>query len=123
MSEKNVIATPYRHSVTGIQGMTYSELQSTLSTATIQALGRNTETVSEELESIAQKLADKEILLTVYDYIPLVGMNRMKTPGQDSLSYHYDKAGRLLKVKDYEGNQQMQYEYRYQNGVVIEEDD
>ena len=111
-----------RYPVAKVTGANYSDLSSWLSSAYLTVLGNNTSTVSDVLSSIRTKLSSRSVLLSNYDYIPLVGMKQATFPNGDYQTYHYDKAGRLLKQKDNGGNIREQHEYRYQNGVVIAED-
>ncbi len=57
----------------------------------------------------------KEALITSYTYIPLVGVTSETDPSGRTVFYEYDNAGRLIRVKDQDGNILKDYEYNYKN--------
>jgi YD repeat-containing protein len=53
--------------------------------------------------------------MTSYTYKPLVGMTSQNDAKGRVQNFEYDVAGRLIRIKDGEGNIVKQYDYRYKN--------
>ncbi len=77
----------------------------TLSTA-YTAVGGNLNTLRNQAS-----LADA--LVTTYEYDPLIGMTAQTGPDGLRQTFEYDDLGRLLKVKDQNGDVLKQYSYNY----------
>ncbi|GGB06519.1 RHS repeat protein [Puia dinghuensis] len=58
-----------------------------------------------------------DALMTTYTYSPLVGKTSETDPSGKTLTYEYDGLGRLLHVRDQDGNILKQYDYQYQVGL------
>ena len=52
-------------------------------------------------------------LMTKYVYNPLVGMTAQTAPNGLKTTYSYDSAGRLVEIKDNDGNTVSKYDYNY----------
>lgn len=50
-------------------------------------------------------------LVTLYTYLPFTGLTSVTDPSGRKQMYGYDSCGRLLSVKDEDGNIVEQYEY------------
>lgn len=51
--------------------------------------------------------------ITVYEYIPLVGVSRIIDHSRRSTYYHYDNKGKLRAISDDEGNTIETYDYKF----------
>ncbi len=56
-----------------------------------------------------------DAMITTYTYDPLVGMTSETDPNGKTTYYKYDSFGRLVRVKDSEGNVLKEYKYNYAN--------
>lgn len=51
--------------------------------------------------------------INTYTHDPVVGMQSVTDANGQSLSYEYDKLGRLVRIKDHDGNILEEYRYNY----------
>ncbi len=56
---------------------------------------------------------DKNYLVTIYTYKPLVGVTSVTGPGGATIFYEYDSSGRLQYTRDHNGKVIEQYNYHY----------
>lgn len=54
-------------------------------------------------------------MVSTYTYLPLVGVSTITDPKGDKITYTYDAQGRLVEVKDKDGNILKTNEYHYKN--------
>jgi YD repeat-containing protein len=52
-------------------------------------------------------------MITTYTYKPLVGVTSSTDPRGYTITYNYDTFGRLINVKDADGNLMSENEYHY----------
>ena len=108
-----------RYPVAEILGATYDEVKTAFDGTTPESLSEQQLPVTYFLNKLDTALPHAHTTICLYK--PLLGMEKMILPNGDTRTYHYDKAGRLLTVKDKDGYVLEQNEYRYQNGVAIPE--
>jgi YD repeat-containing protein len=56
--------------------------------------------------------------VTTYTYAPLIGITSQTDPNGRTTTYEYDAFGRLLRIKDHDGNTIKQMDYQYQKPVT-----
>ena len=54
-------------------------------------------------------------MVTTYTHLPLIGVRTITDPKGDVSTYTYDSVGRLLNIKDKNGNVLSEYKYHYKN--------
>ncbi|WP_169630288.1 RHS repeat domain-containing protein [Flavobacterium humi] len=87
-------------------------------TATITNLQGLSDTGSEAnliTAQIALRASLPNAMVSTYTYIPLVGVSTITGPNSDKITYTYDAQGRLVQVKDKDGNIVKANEYHYKN--------
>lgn len=95
-----------------IENCEYSSINPTLITDVKQASNQNNEALLlTKLESL--RAAVPNSMITTYTYKPLVGITTMTDPKGYKTTYEYDGFGRLIKVRDMEGNLLSENEYHY----------
>ena len=111
-----------RYPVAAIEGLTWSQVQSTAGTTLINNLAScTTSNASTYLSSLRSaivsptSLASYPHLVTTYTYTPGVGMASETTPDGAARSYTYDALGRLTKVSDNQGEIET-YTYSFASG-------
>lgn len=58
-----------------------------------------------------------DALMTTYTYSPMVGKTSETDPSGKTKTFEYDGLGRLLRIRDQDGNILKQYDYEYQVGL------
>lgn len=110
-----------QYPVIRIVGATYDDVEKKLSKEAIDNLMINTNRSLVDLHTqlmhmlLVSYSAGKPVLVTVYNYQPLVGMASEIAPNGEKTTYEYDNARRLVKVKDHNGKTVEQYNYHYKN--------
>lgn len=109
-----------KYPIAEIKNATYAEVKSAMgyTDAQINALASRNEPTAAEWTKIYNLRTNNNLssaVVTVYEYIPLVGINKVTDPRGIVAIYHYDRSGKLLKIEDNEGNIIEQYDYHYQN--------
>lgn len=110
-----------QYPVIRIEGATYDDVEKKLSKEVIDNLmintNRNLVDVRTQLMHtlLISYFAGKPVLVTVYSYLPFVGMASEIAPNSEKTIYEYDNARRLVKVKDHNGKTVVQYNYHYKN--------
>lgn len=108
-----------QYPVIRIEGATYDDVEKNLSKEAIDDLmintNRNLVDVRTQLMHmlLVSYFAGKPVLVTAYNYLPLVGMASKIAPNSEKTTYEYDNARRLVKVKDHNGKTVEQYNYQY----------
>lgn len=128
MHAQNMISTPLevitrnsQYPVIRIVGATYDDVEKNLSKEAIDNLMINTNRSLVDVRTqlmhmlLVSYFAGKPVLVTVYNYQPLVGMASEIAPNSAKTTYEYDNARRLVKVKDHNGKTVEQYNYHYKN--------
>jgi len=56
-------------------------------------------------------------MITTYTHKPLIGITSITDPRGEKTTYHYDSFGRLILIKDADGNiiSENKYNYRTEN--------
>jgi YD repeat protein len=69
--------------------------------------------LNSEQEQQLRNLSDAHV--TTYTYKPLIGITSVVDPSGRRKCYDYDPSGRLISIKDEDGNILESYDYRYEN--------
>lgn len=121
IKDKNGIYTSYlwgykgRYPIVEIQNANLDELMQTIKEVDSFLLfePREPALFIEVIDAMAQKMPKAHI--SIYDYIPMVGILSFCNSNGDVEHYEYDELGRLLRVKDKEGNVIQESKYSYHN--------
>ncbi len=106
----------YQYLIAEIKGKSYSDIETVLGSAAINALASNNNPNVESLSSQLRNAFQSEpALVTCYAYKPLVGISLVIDPRGVKTFYEYDDLGRLIWIKDHNGNIIETYDYHYQN--------
>ena len=100
-----------RYPVMVIEGVTFSQVQTSLGSSTVTSLASAANPSLSTLKGYAGQLPDGA-LATLYTYYPSVGMASETRPDGYTKEYTYDSLGRLTGVKD-TGGMMETYEYHY----------
>ncbi len=104
-----------QYPIAKVEGVAYADIETQ---ATVLSNNNNlTELSFDSLRTLVNDLTDnnKFGMLTCYIYEPLVGVKMIIQPNGQTEYYEYDNAGRLIKVKDHEGNELKKTDYHYYN--------
>lgn len=71
--------------------------------------------LNDEQETQLRQISDAHI--TTYTYKPLVGITSVTDPSERRTNYDYDSFGRLITIKDEDGNILENYDYRYKEQI------
>lgn len=100
-----------------IEGATYSQVSPYISDMVTRSDADTDSTSEQALQNALDLFRNKAELagfqITTYVYDPLVGMKSMTPPSGIREIYQYDKAGRLDKITDENGNVLKKYKYNY----------
>jgi len=100
-----------------IEGATYSQVSPYISDMVTRSDADTDGTSEQALQNALDLFRNKAELagfqITTYVYDPLVGMKSMTPPSGIREIYQYDKAGRLDKITDENGNVLKKYKYNY----------
>lgn len=100
-----------------IEGATYSQVSPYISDMVTRSDADTDSTSEQVLQNALDIFRNKAELvgfrITTYVYDPLVGMKSMTPPSGIREIYQYDKAGRLDKITDENGNVLKKYKYNY----------
>jgi len=94
-----------------IENETYANVQSQV--ANLQSLSDSGDETNLLLALTALRNSHPNAMITTYTYIPLVGISTITDPKGDRQTFQYDSFGRLLNVKDKDGNTLSENEYHY----------
>lgn len=103
--------------VAKIESSSNITVPATLITA-IETASSNTGTEASLLSALNNLRNDTALanaMVTTYTHIPLVGVSTITDPKGDKITYTYDAFGRLLNVKDKNGNILSENEYHFKN--------
>lgn len=101
-----------RYPVARIEGATYNEVETWAGSTLINSLETATgSSVAAILGNIRNSLSTKDVLVTTYTYSPGIGMTSMTDPNENTTHYEYDSFGRLIRIKDNNGNTMETYSY------------
>lgn len=81
----------------------------------LELFPRESESVVSETPAIKREFPNSMII--VYDYIPMVGILSCYHSNGAVEHYEYDELGRLLRVKDQDGNVTREHQYTYYNNT------
>jgi YD repeat-containing protein len=103
--------------VAEITNASYPEVEAVLSKAAINNFKVSTpNSYSQILEFLAPlRVSLPSTQITVYTYIPVIGMASMTDPRGQTTFYEYDNFQRLKTIKDSKGNLVQQVDYNYKN--------
>lgn len=127
IKDKNGIYTSYlwgykgRYPIVEIQNATLDELMQTIKEVDSFLLfePREPALFIEVIDAMAQKMPKAHI--SIYDYIPMVGILSFCNSNGDVEHYEYDELGRLLRVTDKEGNVIQENKYSYHNAQKLKQ--
>jgi len=104
----------FRYPVARIEGLTFDQVCSLYSEASISSLSAATgNSVVTLLTELRNDLSAQNVLLTTYTYLPFAGVLTMTDPRGLTTTYEYDNLNRLKCIKDHDGNIVQQYDYHY----------
>lgn len=99
-----------QYPIAKVEGVAYTTIASEAEDlADLSDVGTLTESSFENLRNTSGAL------VTCYIYEPLVGVKMIIQSNGLKETYEYDNAGRLIKVKDHEGNELKKTDYHYYN--------
>ena len=108
----------YQYPIAEIKGATYAQVSLALGgSSVVEVFASTASPTDNQVWQFLQPLLTGNIaansLITVYTYKPLVGITSQTAPSGMRLYYEYDSAGRLIRIKDTNGNTVKQYQYHY----------
>ncbi|URC14573.1 RHS repeat domain-containing protein [Flavobacterium sp. B183] len=101
-----------KHPVLKVQGITHSELIKKIDFTLNEEINDGSLSAN-SLDFLRTALPNT--MVTIYTYIPLVGVSSITDPNGNITYYQYDTYGRLETVKDKEGNLISENKYHYKN--------
>jgi len=106
-----------RYMVARLDHIDYNALQTYLSNnPSVQQTLDNPATAAALLTAIQQlRTAFPDALISGYTYLPGIGISSISDANNQVSTYEYDNLGRLLRIKDANGNLIKTYDYQYQN--------
>jgi len=106
-----------RYMVARLDHIDYNALQTYLSNnPSVQQTLDNPATAAALLTAIQQlRTAFPDALISGYTYVPGIGISSVSDANNQVSTYEYDNLGRLLRIKDANGNLIKTYDYQYQN--------
>ena len=93
-----------------VENATYAQIEALAGFGTGFSITNNLTTAQ---ETALRGLSD--VLVTTYDYEPLIGVIKITDPNEQYVTYHYDEFNRLEYVKDKNGKILSQNQYNYKN--------
>lgn len=96
-----------------IEGISYDDVKKRLGESFLTSLGQLATPSEAHLQNIRSKLSITMALVTTYTYIPVIGVTSITQPNGLKESYEYDSLGRLLLVRDHNGNIIKRHIYHY----------
>lgn len=104
--------------VAEIRNAAYEEVLRLDSGNMIARIGRSNDLPGDSAEmqwlhALRGNLPDAEV--TIFTYVPLLGIESVTDPAGRTTYYEYDAANRLAKIRDEHGNVLEAYEYHYRN--------
>ncbi|MGM5630309.1 hypothetical protein O2K51_05355 [Apibacter raozihei] len=96
-----------------IEGATYSQIENQVENLQKLSDDANSSGLWEAFARLRAQLPDARI--TSYTYQPLVGVTSITAPNSLTEYYSYDSMGRLMQIKDSEGNLLKSFEYNYKS--------
>ncbi|WP_044220451.1 RHS repeat domain-containing protein [Chitinophaga pinensis] len=104
-----------QYPVAKVTGSTYDIVKTFVSLSLLDSAQSYTDVrVREELNKIRTGLAGTVAKVCTYTYKPMVGMTSETDANGKTIYYEYDVLGRLIVVRDQDGNILKQMEYQYQ---------
>jgi YD repeat-containing protein len=100
-----------------VVGSTYETVKSFINQNVINAPADDQQ-LRDELKNIKIRLAGTKALVTIYTYLPMVGMTSETDPAGKVTFYEYDSLQRLKLIRDQNGKILKQYDYQYQKPVT-----
>lgn len=101
-----------RYVVAKVENTTYAEIEN------LTAFGSGSGfTITDKLTTTQENALRviSNVLVTTYEYDPMVGVSRITDPTGQTVTYHYDDFNRLEYVKDKNGKILSQNQYNYKN--------
>lgn len=93
-----------------IEGINYNDVKNLVGEATLRSLNENINNTEFICNNIRSKV-DKQALVSSYTYIPLIGIASFTDPRKITISYKYDRKGRLNETSDYNRNAIQRFAY------------
>ncbi len=107
----------HEYPVAKVVGSTYETVKSFINQNVINAPADDQQ-LRDELKNIKIRLAGTKALVTIYTYLPMVGMTSETDPAGKVTFYEYDSLQRLKLIRDQNGKILKQYDYQYQKPVT-----
>lgn len=104
-----------QYPIAKVEGVAYSALLSYVTTLQTASNGGTLTATSFDALRTAMNTTANNALVTSYVYKPLVGVTEIISPNGQKETYEYDTFGRLMHVKDHQGNILKKTDYHYKN--------
>ena len=107
-----------QYPIAKIENSSYSDLTLVIPPTTLDAIASRAEPTSADM-ALLNGLRENHIFnksaISTYTYEPLVGILTATDPAGLVTHYEYDAMGRLIRIRDHEGDILQEYEYHYYN--------
>jgi YD repeat-containing protein len=108
----------YQYPIAAIKNATCEQVKSVLGQALINRVANANVPAAADwaaINSLRNTAVFPNVEVTTYTYKPLTGIETVTDPAGAKATYMYDALGRLIEIRDDEGNKIENYEYYYYN--------